>query len=93
MKKRRDLVIFVLKWVNPGHGKVKRRSVQLLAVDLRPYDLPREFSHAIVGVYVPPSAVVAWASSTLPSQAEVCSNTLHLQCKYSSIHCEQCAFN
>ena len=46
---------------NPGHKTVKDRicspDIELLAVGLRPYYLPREFSHAIVvAVYIPPSA-------------------------------------
>uniref|UniRef100_A0A3B1JXG3 Reverse transcriptase domain-containing protein n=1 Tax=Astyanax mexicanus TaxID=7994 RepID=A0A3B1JXG3_ASTMX len=49
------------RWCNPGHVTVKEticcRDVELLAVSLRPYYVPREFSHAIVVcVYVPPRA-------------------------------------
>ncbi|XP_049911756.1 uncharacterized protein LOC126397200 [Epinephelus moara] len=40
------------RWCNPGHITVKDRicspDIELLAVGLRPYYLPREFSHAIV---------------------------------------------
>ena len=49
------------RWCNPGHLTVKDRicspDIELLAVGLRSYYLPREFSHAIaVAVYIPPSA-------------------------------------
>ena len=45
---------------NQGHVTVKEimwnRDIKLLAVGLRPYYMPREFSHAIAVVYVPPRA-------------------------------------
>ena len=49
------------RWCNPGHINVKDRicspDIELLAVGLRPYYLPREFSHAIaVAVYITQSA-------------------------------------
>ncbi|KAL6473956.1 hypothetical protein MHYP_G00175170 [Metynnis hypsauchen] len=49
------------RWCNPGHITIKERAccpdIELLAVGLRPYYLPREYSYAIiVTVYVPPSA-------------------------------------
>lgn len=49
------------RWCNPGHITVKERfcspDIELLAVSLRPYYLPREFTCAIiVAVYIPPSA-------------------------------------
>ncbi len=49
------------KWCNPAHITIKERvcsrDSELLAVGLRPYYLPREFSHVVmVTVYVPPSA-------------------------------------
>ncbi|KAI3355347.1 hypothetical protein L3Q82_017888 [Scortum barcoo] len=49
------------RWCNPGHISVKTvsccRDLELLAVSLRPYYLPREFSHVItVCVYIPPRA-------------------------------------
>ncbi|KAI4890783.1 hypothetical protein NFI96_007798 [Prochilodus magdalenae] len=56
------LVLFVnIRWCNPGHVTVKERiccrDIELLAVSLRPYYMPRELSHAIaVCVYVPPRA-------------------------------------
>ena len=53
-------------WCNPGHVTVKKvlccRDLELLAVSLRPYYLPREFSHVIaLCVYIPPSADAATA--------------------------------
>ena len=49
------------RWCNPGHVTIKDRicspDIELLAVGLRLYYLPREFSHArAVAVYIPPSA-------------------------------------
>ncbi|KAI3351114.1 hypothetical protein L3Q82_005679 [Scortum barcoo] len=49
------------RWCNPGHITVKEqhccKDIELLAVSMRPYYLPREFTHAlVVVVYVPPSA-------------------------------------
>lgn len=48
-------------WCHPGHVTVKERvcspDIEFLAVGLRPYYMPREFSHAIlITVYIPPSA-------------------------------------
>ncbi|XP_053493480.1 uncharacterized protein LOC128615428 [Ictalurus furcatus] len=49
------------RWCNPGHVRVKEqwctKDIELLAVSMRPYYLPREFSHVIaLTVYIPPSA-------------------------------------
>lgn len=49
------------RWCNPGHLNVKAvkcgRDCELLAVSLRPYYLPREFTRVIaVCVYIPPRA-------------------------------------
>ncbi|KAI3355093.1 hypothetical protein L3Q82_017866 [Scortum barcoo] len=50
------------RWCNPGHITVKEqhccKDIELLAVSMRPYYLPREFTHALrmVVVYIPPSA-------------------------------------
>ena len=49
------------RWCNPGHVTVKERicnpNIELLAVSLRPYYMPREFTCTIaVAVYIPPSA-------------------------------------
>ncbi|KAI4901610.1 hypothetical protein NFI96_007589 [Prochilodus magdalenae] len=46
------LVLFVnIRWCNPGHVTVKERiccrDIELLAVSLRPYYMPRELSHTI----------------------------------------------
>lgn len=61
-KRGRGMAIYVSeRWCIPGHVCVKERlcssNVKLLAVGLRPYYLPREFTSAIViTVYIPPSA-------------------------------------
>ncbi|MBN3311637.1 MROH1 protein, partial [Atractosteus spatula] len=49
------------RWCNPGHTHVKERvcnpDIELVAVGLRPYYLPREFTCVIfVVVYIPPTA-------------------------------------
>lgn len=49
------------RWCHPGHVCVKKRfcspNIELLAVGIRPYYLPREFTSAIVvTVYIPSSA-------------------------------------
>ena len=54
------------RWCNPGHVNVKERlctpDIELLAVGMCPYYLPREFMATIViAVYVPPSADAAVA--------------------------------
>ncbi|KAI3356715.1 hypothetical protein L3Q82_003313 [Scortum barcoo] len=61
-KKGGGIALFVNdKWCNPGHIHVKEqrctRDIELLAVSIRPYYLPREFSHVIaITTYIPPSA-------------------------------------
>ncbi|KAI3372130.1 hypothetical protein L3Q82_006986 [Scortum barcoo] len=61
-RKGGGLAVFVNdRWCNPGHITVKEqhccKDIELLAVSMRPYYLPREFTHAlVVVVYVPPSA-------------------------------------
>ena len=61
------LIICVnVRWCNPGHISVKKasccRDLELLAVSLPPYYVPREFSHVIaVCVYIPPRADAATA--------------------------------
>ncbi|KAL0203335.1 hypothetical protein M9458_001353, partial [Cirrhinus mrigala] len=56
------LAVFVNeRWCHPNHIVIKERvcspAIELLAVGLRPYYLPREFSHVIaIVVYIPPSA-------------------------------------
>ncbi|KAI3361741.1 hypothetical protein L3Q82_001954 [Scortum barcoo] len=60
-RKGGGLALYVNKrWCNPGHVNIKIstccRDIELLAVSLRPYYLPREFSHAIVVVvYIHPA--------------------------------------
>ena len=49
------------RWCNAGHIIIKEQlcslDVELLAVGLRPYHLPREIPHVIIVVlYIPPSA-------------------------------------
>ncbi|KAK0139096.1 hypothetical protein N1851_024385 [Merluccius polli] len=67
------LAVFVnSKWCNPGYVTTKditcTPDVELLAVGLRPYYLPREFSAAIVViVYTPSSAVAARACDIIHS--------------------------
>lgn len=59
-RKGGGLAVFVNdRWCNPGHITVKEqlcsRDIELLAVSMRPYYLPREFSHVIaITAYVPP---------------------------------------
>ena len=58
------------RWCNPRHVSVKEqrctRDIELLAVSIRPYHLPREFSHVIaITVYIPPSADAAAACELL----------------------------
>ncbi|KAI3352035.1 hypothetical protein L3Q82_020850 [Scortum barcoo] len=68
-KKGGGIALFVNdKWCNPGHIHVKKqrctRDIELLAVSIRPYYLPREFSHVIaITTYIPPSANAEPAAS------------------------------
>ncbi|KAM9737428.1 uncharacterized protein ACNS7B_013131 [Menidia menidia] len=60
------------RWCNPGHITVKSvwccRDLELLAVSLRPYYLPREFSHVIcICVYIPPRADAVTACEKIHS--------------------------
>jgi len=60
------------RWCHPDHVCVKERfcspNIELLAVGMRPYYLPREFTSAIVVVvYVPPSADAEEAVDTIHS--------------------------
>ncbi|XP_042070768.1 voltage-dependent N-type calcium channel subunit alpha-1B [Haplochromis burtoni] len=60
------------RWCNPANITIKERiccpDTELCAVGLRPYYLPREFSHVIlVAVYVPPSANPTAACDTIHS--------------------------
>lgn len=63
------LVLFVnRRWCNQRHIAVKEKlcskDTELLVVSLRPYYLPREFSHAIViVVYIPP--LLQWTYGSL----------------------------
>ncbi|XP_023812835.1 uncharacterized protein LOC111947686 [Oryzias latipes] len=72
-KKGGGLAVFVNdRWCNPNHITVKEqhcsKDIELVAVSVRPYYLPREFSHVLVGtVYVPPSADAAVACERVHS--------------------------
>ena len=61
-KKDGGLALFVnQRWCSPAHINVKERmccpDFELLAVGMRPYYVPREFSHIItIVVYIPPKA-------------------------------------
>ncbi|XP_023814848.1 uncharacterized protein LOC111947981 [Oryzias latipes] len=72
-KKGGGLAVFVNdRWCNPNHITVKEQNcskdIELVAVSVRPYYLPREFSHVlVVTVYVPPSADAAVACERVHS--------------------------
>ncbi|TWW77451.1 hypothetical protein D4764_12G0008410 [Takifugu flavidus] len=62
------------RWCNPGHVSVKAvlccPNLELLAVSMRPYYLPREFSHVIaLCVYIAPTANGATACEKIHSVA------------------------
>lgn len=67
-KKRGGGMILLVnnKWCHPGHIMVKDKicsqDIELLEVGLRPFYVPREFSHIVaIIVYIPPQAVTAVA--------------------------------
>lgn len=72
-KKGGGIAMFVNnRWCNPGHIRVKEqlcnKDIELLAVSMRPYYLPREFSQVIaITTYIPPSADAAAACELLHS--------------------------
>ncbi|TWW66964.1 hypothetical protein D4764_02G0000050 [Takifugu flavidus] len=74
-KKGGGLAVFVSnRWCSPEHIHVKERvcspHVELVAIGLRPYYLPREFTNVIaITVYIPPTGDFNHASlkSTLPT--------------------------
>ncbi|XP_036944052.1 uncharacterized protein LOC119013532 [Acanthopagrus latus] len=74
-KKGGGLALYVSeRWCNPGHVTVKERlctpDIELLAVGMRPYYLPREFmSTIVIAVYIPPSADAALACEVISSTA------------------------
>ena len=74
-KKGGGIALYVSeRWCNPGHVTMKERfcspDIELLAVGIRPYYLPREFTSAIViAVYIPPSADAAAASDVIHATA------------------------
>lgn len=61
-RKGGGLAVFInSKWCNPHHATIKKqicnKDIELLAVSLRPYYMPREFPAVIaIVVYIPPSA-------------------------------------
>ena len=60
------------RWCNSGHITVKdqvcSQDIELLAVSMRPFYLPREFTQVIVfTVHIPPSANAAAACDVLHS--------------------------
>jgi len=60
------LIVFVNnRWCNPGRITVKDtccRDIELLALGLRPYYIPREFSYIVaIVVHIPPRAAAAEA--------------------------------
>ncbi|KAM7404158.1 hypothetical protein PAMA_004542 [Pampus argenteus] len=74
-KKGGGIALFVSeRWCNPGHVNLKERlctpDIELLAVGMRQYYLPREFTSTIVmAVYIPPSADAAVACDVISSAA------------------------
>ncbi|XP_077578764.1 uncharacterized protein LOC144200462 [Stigmatopora nigra] len=70
-KKGGGLAVFInSRWCSPGHITVKEqfctRNIELVAVSIRPFYIPREFSHVIIiTVYIPPSADAAVARELL----------------------------
>lgn len=72
-RKGGGLAVFVNdRWCNPGHITVKEKlcskDIELLAVSMRPYYLPREFLHVIaIAAYVPPSATAEAACDVIHS--------------------------
>ncbi|KAI3359074.1 hypothetical protein L3Q82_002565 [Scortum barcoo] len=72
-KKGGGLALYVSeRWCSPGHVNVKERlctpDIELLAVGMRPYYLPREFmSTIVIAVYIPPSADAAVACEVISS--------------------------
>lgn len=72
-RKGGGLAVFVNdRWCNSGHITIKERlccrEIELLAVGMRPYYLPREFSHVIaIAAYIPPSANADAARDVLHS--------------------------
>ncbi len=70
-KKGGGLIMYVNnRWCNPGHITVKDkiccRDVELLAVGLRAYYIPREFNYIVaIVVYIPPRAAAAEACDVI----------------------------
>lgn len=62
--KKKGLVFVNSRWYNLGHVKeiICTPDMEQMAMGLRPYYLPCEFSHATVLIYIPPSAMAAQAN-------------------------------
>ena len=79
------LALYVnIRWCNPDHVTVKKtfcsQDTELLAVSLRPYYMPQDFSHAIaILVYVPPRAHADTACYIIHSVVSRL-QTQHLDC-------------
>ncbi|TWW53626.1 hypothetical protein D4764_0122180 [Takifugu flavidus] len=72
-KKGGGLAVFVSnRWCNPEHIHIKERvcspDVELIAIGLRPYYLPREFTNVIaITVYIPPTGKADTACDVIHS--------------------------
>ena len=72
-RKGGGLALYVnIRWCNPGHVTVKEmfcsQDTELLAVSVRQYYMPWEFSHAIaIVIYVPPRAHTDMACNVVHS--------------------------
>lgn len=72
-RKGGGLAVFVNdRWCNPGHITIKEKlcsgDIELLAINMRRYYLPRELSHVIaLAAYIPPSANADSARDVLHS--------------------------
>ncbi|KAI5100952.1 hypothetical protein C0J45_9938 [Silurus meridionalis] len=81
-RKGGGLAVFVNnRWCKTGHITIKEqiccKDIELLAASMRPYYLPREFSHVIaIAAYIPPSADASSSSPTSLCTA-ISSQTIH----------------
>ncbi|KAI4905891.1 hypothetical protein NFI96_014096 [Prochilodus magdalenae] len=79
-------------WCSPGHITIKERicclDIELLTVGLRPYYLPREFSHVVVvAVYIPASANPTSACGVIHSTIAPMSPNSTSDCLHCHISC------
>ncbi|KAI3374668.1 hypothetical protein L3Q82_021241 [Scortum barcoo] len=98
-RKGGGLAVFVNdRWCNPGHITIKEqhccKDIELLAVSMRPYYLPREFTHAlVVVVYVHNKTLdlfyantkEAYHSLPLPPLGRADHNLVHLLPVYKTL--------